>query len=203
MNVLLHYTNEGRDIVKQYATGKILDIGAMVNPMFANVDTVDINQPCTFQGNINNPDVWSKVLAHVKKNGKYDFAICTHTLEDISNPLFVCEQMAKVAKGGGIVVPSKYIESGRHAGYYRGFIHHRWIWNIEGNNFVGYPKLNLFEHSKFDKLNEFGSTKTEIVLIWEGSVDVSAVNGDFLGPDNASVERYYENLIADAPDTNI
>jgi hypothetical protein len=111
--------------------------------------------------------------------------------------------MAKVAKGGGIVVPSKYIESGRHAGYYRGFIHHRWIWNIEGNNFVGYPKLNLFEHSKFDKLNEFGSTKTEIVLIWQGSVDVSAVNGDFLGPDNVSVEQYYENLIADAPNTDI
>jgi len=192
---MIKYTNEGRDIVREDATGRVLDVGAMVNPMFPNTDTVDINQPATFQGNINYPDVWAKVKTNVRKNGKYDYAICSHTLEDIANPLYVCQQLSKVAKRGGIVVPSKYIESGRHAGYYRGFIHHRWIWNIEDGKFVGYPKVNMFEHPKFDKLMSRGSTHSEIVMLWEGEIDVSAVNGDFLGPDNASVEGYYEKLL--------
>ena len=105
--------------------------------------------------------------------------------------------MSKVSKRGGIIVPSKYIESGRHAKYYRGFIHHRWIWNIEDGLFVGYPKVNLFEHKKFDKLSQHGATKSEIVYLWDNEIDVSAVNGDFLGPDNESVEGYYDKLLRD------
>lgn len=196
MNTRLEYTDCGRDIVKADAGGRVLDVGAMVNPLFSNTDTVDINQPCTYQGNINFPDVWNEIKKDVKRNGKYDYSICSHTLEDISNPLYVMGQLPLVSKRGGIVVPSKFIESGRHSGYYRGFIHHRWIWNIEGGIFVGYPKLNLFEHDKFNALSSVVGM-SEIVLLWDGEIDFNVVNGDFLGPDNASVEGYYEKLLQD------
>jgi hypothetical protein len=63
----------------------------------------------------------------------FDFAICSHLLEDIRDPIWVCSELRRIAKAGYIEVPSrvveqtKGIENPRHAGYY----HHRWL--ITGN----------------------------------------------------------------------
>jgi hypothetical protein len=59
----------------------------------------------------------------------FDFAICSHLLEDIRDPIWVCSELSRIAKAGYIEVPSrvleqsKGIENPRHAGYY----HHRWL----------------------------------------------------------------------------
>jgi len=59
----------------------------------------------------------------------FDFAICSHLLEDIRDPIWVCSELQRIAKAGYIEVPSrvveqaKGIENPRHAGYY----HHRWL----------------------------------------------------------------------------
>jgi hypothetical protein len=59
----------------------------------------------------------------------FDFAICSHLLEDIRDPIWVCFELQRIAKAGYIEVPSrvveqsKGIENPRHAGYY----HHRWL----------------------------------------------------------------------------
>jgi hypothetical protein len=59
----------------------------------------------------------------------FDFAICSHLLEDIRDPIWVCSELRRIAKAGYIEVPSrvveqsKGIENPRHAGYY----HHRWL----------------------------------------------------------------------------
>jgi hypothetical protein len=50
-----------------------------------------------FKCDITNPRDWSRVLEYIGKEGKYDFCICTHTLEDIMNPVFVSEQIAKIS----------------------------------------------------------------------------------------------------------
>src|SRR5262245_49885274 len=42
-----------------------------------------------------------------------DFVICSHTLEDIRDPLFVCAEMIRIAKRGYIEVPSRLVESSR------------------------------------------------------------------------------------------
>jgi hypothetical protein len=57
----------------------------------------------------------------------FDFAVCSHLLEDIRDPIWVCSELRRIAKAGYIEVPSrvveqsKGIENPRHAGYY----HHR------------------------------------------------------------------------------
>jgi hypothetical protein len=59
----------------------------------------------------------------------FDFAICSHLLEDIRDPIWVCYELQRIAKAGYIESPSrmveqsKGIENPRHAGYY----HHRWL----------------------------------------------------------------------------
>ncbi len=61
----------------------------------------------------------------------FDFTICSHTLEDLRDPLAVCKELVRVSRGGYIETPSPYFEltrgvdSGdkRYAGYY----HHRWL----------------------------------------------------------------------------
>src|SRR5688572_5342175 len=60
-----------------------------------------------------------------------DFAICSHTLEDVRDPLWVCSEMIRVAKRGYIEVPSRVAEScrGVESGQV-GWSHHRWLIEI-------------------------------------------------------------------------
>jgi len=63
---------------------------------------------------------------------QFDFAVCTFTLEDVRDPIRVCEEMSRVARAGYIEVPSLLDEltwrnpeaaGGRWAGH----SHHRWL----------------------------------------------------------------------------
>ena len=68
------------------------------------------------------------------RDKEIDFVICSHTLEDIRDPLWVCSEMVRVAKAGYIEVPSRLKESCR--GDDRGIVglaHHRWLVDIAGN----------------------------------------------------------------------
>jgi hypothetical protein len=64
-----------------------------------------------------------------------DFAICSHTLEDIRDPIWVCSEMVRVAKAGYIEVPSRIAESTRgwESPGIAGLTHHRWLVDIEGD----------------------------------------------------------------------
>ena len=59
----------------------------------------------------------------------FDFAICSHLLEDIRDPIWVCSELRRISKAGYIESPSRMVEQSkgvenpRHAGYY----HHRWL----------------------------------------------------------------------------
>lgn len=63
-----------------------------------------------------------------------DYVICSHTLEDIRDPLWVCAEMIRIAKRGYIEVPSRAWESAR--GSEPGIVglsHHRWLIDITAN----------------------------------------------------------------------
>jgi hypothetical protein len=61
-----------------------------------------------------------------------DFVICSHTLEDIRDPLWVCSEMNRIAKAGYIEVPSRLAESCRGIEANQvGWSHHRWLIDIE------------------------------------------------------------------------
>lgn len=69
----------------------------------------------------------------------FDFVICSHLLEDIRDPVWVCEEISRVGKGGYVEVPSILLEltrginPGRRGARWIGFLHHRWlVWVEEG-----------------------------------------------------------------------
>jgi len=62
-----------------------------------------------------------------------DWVICSHTLEDLRDPLWVCHEMIRIAKRGYIEVPSRVAESSRGWEDPRiaGLTHHRWLIDID------------------------------------------------------------------------
>lgn len=66
----------------------------------------------------------------------FDFSICSHTLEDIRDPLYVCSELIRVSKRGYIEVPSRVIEScrGQEKKKMAGLSHHRWLVEIANDH---------------------------------------------------------------------
>jgi hypothetical protein len=63
---------------------------------------------------------------------QFDFAVCSHTLEDVRDPIRVCEELSRVAKAGYVEVPSRLEEQSPmtdRPGI--GWTHHRWLIDVD------------------------------------------------------------------------
>lgn len=107
-----------------------------------------------------------------------DFAICSHTLEDVRDPLAVCRELVRVAKAGYIEVPSREAESSR--GWERpriaGLSHHRWLIDIEGSRITFLMKYHLVHaHWRFSLpysfLRRLPESRRVQWLFWEDSFE--------------------------------
>ena len=78
------------------------------------------------------------------EDGQFDFAVCSHTLEDIRDPVHVCRELQRVARAGYVEVPDRREEQcfGVH-GPWVGWSHHRWLVDVRdgGVGFVGKPGM--------------------------------------------------------------
>lgn len=109
-------------------------------------------------------------------NKEIDFVICSHILEDIRDPIYLCSEIVRIGKRGYIEVPSRIIEStkGLEGKHYAGYYHHRWLVEIEGGEIVFRFKSHLlhdswkfhFPKSYSKKLN--GDERASY-LFWEDS----------------------------------
>ena len=71
-----------------------------------------------------------------------DFVICSQTLEDVRDPIWVCSELCRIAKAGYIEVPSRLEEqSWGVTGAFVGWSHHRWLIEIANGEieFVAKP----------------------------------------------------------------
>jgi|SRR5579885_3002859 len=128
-----------------------------------------------------------------------DFVICSHTLEDVRDPLWVCSEMIRVARRGYIEVPSRLAESSR--GMLRnqvGWAHHRWLVEIAGDHVCFTMKYHMI-HShwrfsmparKFRRLPERSQVQW---LFWEDSFKFSEQT--IHNP--AKIAEYLEEFIRD------
>lgn len=91
------------------------------------------------QSDVNKIETWAKF-----KDKEFDFAICSHLLEDVRDPLFVCEQLIRVCKSGYIEVPTRYRECSRALANdtVSGYDHHRWLVDVIDEALVFTAKLH-------------------------------------------------------------
>lgn len=64
----------------------------------------------------------------------FDYATCSHLLEDVRDPIWICSELCRVARAGYIEVPSRVVEQslGVEHPSYAGYYHHRWLISCEG-----------------------------------------------------------------------
>ena len=63
---------------------------------------------------------------------QFDFAVCSHTLEDVRDPVRVCAELQRVARAGYIEVPSRLEEQSPMADQPGiGWSHHRWLIDVD------------------------------------------------------------------------
>jgi hypothetical protein len=76
-----------------------------------------------------------------------DFAICSHTLEDVRDPVWVCSELIRVAKAGYVEVPSRLEEQSWGVnGPFVGWSHHRWLIDVSDETIEFVAKLHSIHH---------------------------------------------------------
>jgi hypothetical protein len=109
-------------------------------------------------------------------NKSIDMLICSHTLEDIRDPLWVCAEMMRIAKAGYIEVPSRLSEScrGQEPGI-AGLSHHRWLIDIGDNSLRFLQKFHLIHNWQYSLpasvLRRLDERERVSWLFWRESFD--------------------------------
>ncbi len=86
-------------------------------------------------------------------DGQFNFAICSHTLEDVRDPLWVCAELQRVARAGYIEVPSRLEEqSYGFQGPWAGWGHHRWLIDLDENGLTFVFKHHVLHNRASDHL---------------------------------------------------
>jgi hypothetical protein len=134
------------------------------------------------------------------RDKELDYVICSHTLEDIRDPLWVCAEMIRIAKRGYIEVPSRLCESCRGAEIgIVGLSHHRWLIDINGSSIRFLMKLHsIHGHWKYSlpakcrrRLTEEQKVQS---LFWEG--EFKFYETTIYGPEaqEAELERFVRSI---------
>jgi hypothetical protein len=110
---------------------------------------------------------------------QFDFAICSHTLEDLRDPIWVCQELQRVAKAGYIEVPSRLVEQTHGVeGDYAGWGHHHWLIDVSGAGIQFVFKHHILHgdrrfqvpHRTYQGLTEEAKVQQ---LWWNGAFEVA------------------------------
>lgn len=119
----------------------------------------------------------------------FDYSFCSHTLEDIRDPVGVCHELMRVSRAGYIETPSRTREIFCHRGavWLRrlfgrkdavGFGHHRWFCEIDNNTvtFLAKTTTATASYNFFISRSELGRDLTPreatTFLFWNNSFNV-------------------------------
>ncbi|MCX7354857.1 MAG: methyltransferase domain-containing protein [Alphaproteobacteria bacterium] len=177
---------------------RVLDVGGWQNPFGPATHVIDLGRYETRQKHDSLPpgeaERFTDETWHIQDvcaggwpypDKFFDFAICSHLLEDVREPLVVCRELARVAKRGYVEVPSRAREIFAKARFFGlrasfgnvpevGFYHHRWMVEIEGAHLRFLRKTHQLVMNRDFCLTrrELGRKMTEaesgICLWWDG-----------------------------------
>lgn len=153
---------------------KVLDIGGWAGTLNIATHVIDIN-PYKTRQKINqiggNKEHYSKETWIQRDicdrepfpfpDNFFDFVFCSHVLEDIRDPIWVCSEIKRIGKKGYIEFPSPKYELSRGVeGFlgmgYVGNAHHRWVIFVKGNEIKFYMKSHFLNgNSRFSIPNRY------------------------------------------------
>jgi hypothetical protein len=111
------------------------------------------------------------------EDGAFDFVVCSHTLEDLRDPVWVCGELQRVARAGYVEVPSRLEEQSWNVqGPWVGWGHHHWLIDVGEHDisFVFKPHIlgglpgSAFPGGFAGALSDADRVQT---LWWEGTFD--------------------------------
>src|SRR5215210_156584 len=203
--------NEELILRRLHPTDLVLDIGGWARP-FNRANYVMDQEPYETRGYYGlppqggerehfRPDTWicrdicdREPFPFAAK--ELDFVICSHTLEDIRDPLWVCSEMVRIAKAGYIEVPSRLAESSRgiEPGQ-AGWSHHRWLIDMADGQvrfLMKYHKIHSHWRLSFPERFFRGLPEERQVqwLFWEGSFSWSETVLHGVDTIEAELERF-------------
>jgi hypothetical protein len=130
---------------------------------------------------------------------QFDFVICSHTLEDIRDPIWVCREINRVGKAGYLEVPSRLEEQtyGVH-GPWVGWSHHRWLVDITPGRIEFSFKPHVLHGRSSDHFPRgFNLQLTDeervAMLWWTGSFEYA--EHEFIG-DPQELDDYLADFVA-------
>ena len=132
------------------------------------------------------------------EDGQFDFVVCSHTLEDVRDPVWVCSEMQRVGNAGYVEVPSRLEEqSWGVQGPWVGWGHHRWLVDVVDGGLEFALKPHIVHARESDHFpagfqEELAAEERVICLWWEGSLP--ARERVFLGPDE--LDPYLADYVA-------
>ena len=111
-------------------------------------------------------------------DNEIDFVICSHTLEDVRDPIWLCSEIARIGKAGYLETPSRLEEQCYgFQGPWVGWGHHHWIVEMDDGSVTFAFKHHVVNRWRSYFPAEFHSTLTERervqMLFWEGSFEFS------------------------------
>tara|TARA_B100001113_G_scaffold273254_1_gene227920 strand:+ start:51 stop:704 length:654 start_codon:yes stop_codon:yes gene_type:complete len=172
----------------------IIDIGGgkekHVSNKFSFIDAyADIRKVDTsakhFSKNLNHPDAWEEMVEYAKTYGKFDYCICSHTLEDLSICMeYVSKKLPEIAKEGLISVPSKHCEFLKFEldKEYRGYLHHKIIFTVNNDHVLVFPKASFIDSNLFDNIACTAKDKQELSIHWKQKIPIKIFNNGWMGP---------------------
>jgi hypothetical protein len=106
-----------------------------------------------------------------------DFVVCSHTLEDIRDPVWACSEIVRVGKAGYIEVPSRLEEQTYgFQGKWAGWGHHRWLVDIADGRVDFVMKHHVLHGSESNQfppgfLDTLSPDERVQAFWWEGSFE--------------------------------
>jgi methyltransferase family protein len=135
-------------------------------------ERVNFGRDDWYVGDICHPSAWERI-----PDKAFDFVVCSHTLEDVRDPIFVCSQLNRVGKAGYIETPSKFRECAKTSAseVVIGWEHHRWFLEVENGTVFFRTKNPWIHHFDYlgDKRRQHASDyfKQFLGVHWVGSFD--------------------------------
>src|SRR5688500_1405916 len=98
----------------------VLDVGGWASP-FSRADWVLDLMPYETRGLYGEPDPGPERFSEASwvvrdicdrerwpfSDDQFDFVVCSHTLEDVRDPVWVCAELSRVARAGYVEVPAR------------------------------------------------------------------------------------------------